>query len=542
MLVSRRFAAGSIALLSVVFIWRCHSTYRVFNDTKDEAVHIASGLEIWQTGQYTIDPPNPPLTRMLFALFAHAAGLRYSNPRVLWAPGNVEFYWRSLSAVRTGNLIFVPFLLAYIYIWGRQLYGPGAGLAAAALASLCPNLLAHASLATVDFGATTTGFISAYYFWRWNREPGLGRAVAAAMTFALAVLAKFSALVFLPALGVVFVLIGRRDERLRVDLHRWRTALLHAAVFLAVFLVVVWGGYRLQVGPLPPPSTFAPPGTFAQRLIGKVELAAGHNRIPAPAFVRGILEVLAKNAAGHPVYLLGRMSGSGWWYYFPVALAVKTTLPLLLLVLVGAAFWAASAGTKEARPLLTPLASAVAILLISMTTTLDLGVRYVLIIYPFLALIAAGGLLAARPLLPPTRRIFLSVLAAIAIWHVAESAVAHPDYLAYFNQIARGGEEKFLLDSNLDWGQDLERLRRHLSSHGVETVYLSYFGFTDPAWVGMPHAEPFFHGPPAYGWVAVSKNHMGGIDRHPSDFAWTRKYPAVRIGKSILLYHLTGPT
>ncbi|MBI3696163.1 MAG: glycosyltransferase family 39 protein, partial [Acidobacteria bacterium] len=168
---SRRLVASSIAILVVLFVLRCYSTYRVFNDTKDEAVHISSGLEVWDHGRYRVDVQHPPLARLAIGLSARLAGLRYASPGDLWKAGGVD-YWRTLSAARLGNLIFVPLLLSYIYLWGRRLYGPVPGLAAAALASLCPNLLAHASLATVDFGAATTSFISAYYFWRWSREPG----------------------------------------------------------------------------------------------------------------------------------------------------------------------------------------------------------------------------------------------------------------------------------------------------------------------------------------------------------------------------------
>jgi hypothetical protein len=140
--------------------------------------------------------------------------------------------------------------------------------------------------------------------------------------------------------------------------------------------------------------------------------------------------------------------------------------------------------------------------------------------------------------LRPRARLAIAGLAgALAVWHAAESATAGPDYLAYFNPIARGREERFLLDSNLDWGQDLERLHRYLAAHHINSIYLSYFGFTDPAWLGMSGVKPLWHGPPPDGWAAVSKNHIGGIGRHASDLAWTRgRIPAARIGKSILLY------
>ena len=390
MLISRSFAAGFVALLAVIFALRCHSTYGVFNDTKDEAVHIASGLELWHSGRYTVDLQHPPLARLAFGLTARLAGLRYASPRALWAAGGVDSYWRTLAAARMGNLIFVPLLLWYVFIWGRQLYGPAAGLLAAALASLSPNLLAHAALATVDFGAATTSFIAAYYFWRWSREPGSRNCLKAALAFGVAALTKFSALVFVPAMAALFFLVARWNKRPGLNPQRWWAALQRAALFSAVVLLLMWGGYLFDVGLLPQAVFFAPHGSFAHRVVGAVETLAGHRKIPAPALARGVLQVLAKNAAGHPSYLLGRIRQFGWWYYFPLALAVKTALPMLLLVAAGLALWALKAGGEQATAMRDPLTALAIILLISMSSTLNLGVRYILVIYPFFALIAAG--------------------------------------------------------------------------------------------------------------------------------------------------------
>src|SRR5712692_2927264 len=199
MLLSRSVAGCSVAVLVAIFALRCYLTYPVFNDTKDEAVHIAAGLEIWHNGRYTIDRQHPPLARMAIGLGARLGRLPYGNPGALWATSNVDAYWRTLKAARMVNLIFVLPLFLGGYLWGKRLYGPAAGLAATALASMCPNLLAHAAVATVDFGAVATSSIAAFYFWKWSREPGTRSSVQSAVTFGLAVLTKFSALIFVPA-------------------------------------------------------------------------------------------------------------------------------------------------------------------------------------------------------------------------------------------------------------------------------------------------------------------------------------------------------
>jgi len=498
----RWLAPVALAALVLLFAWRSFRTHRVFNDTADEAVHIACGLEVFERGRYTLEAQHPPLARVVLAALPYGAGLRLESPsqskQPKWTSAGREFYWRTLSLARLGNLLFVPFLLAYVYLWGQQLYGRPAAIAAAALVSLSPNLLAHASLATLDFAAATTIFISSYYLWRWSRRPGPAPALAAAAAFSIAVLTKFSALFVLPLIGAALFALARR----------WpgRSA---AAAFAAAVLVLVWGAYGFEAGPLPPPQFERP---------NPITLDGAF--LPAPRLVRGVLDVLDHNAEGHHCYLLGRLSHRGWWYYFPVVVAVKTTLPLLLL---------AALALFRGPPLALALPPAI-LLAVAMTGNLNLGVRHILALYPFLGLLAAGLFTGPRALM-----ILAGVLAG---WHAAESLRAHPDYLPYFNQIARGHEERFLLDSNLDWGQDLERLRLYLEQNRVESVYLSYFGRADPARLGIRGIRPLPPDLRPAGWVAVSKAHVAGLALDGYNLGWLRAHtPAARIGKSILVYY-----
>jgi len=538
-----------LAALIFTFAFRCCRTHRVFNDTADEAVHIACGLEVIEKHQYTLEPQHPPLGRVLLAVPAHLAGLRSKPHAPLWRGESSEFYWRTLSMARVGTLFWAPFLILYIYRWARQLYGRAAGIGAAALAAFSPNLMAHASLATLDFGAAASIFISLYYFWRWSQRPGAGPCLAAALAFAIAVLVKFSALALIPPVALAFFLIGRwskiasilgesRSGRLwkslQAGLGRW-------ALFLITTALIVWGGYGFDVGPLGRPAFRPAMGAMAHALEHKAEIVAGRRALPAPRFWRGILDVAGHNAEGHPCYLLGRVSLFGWWYYFPVALAVKTTIPLLLMVSLSTAACLAAFRSGGYRRAVYPLAAAIIILVICMKSSLNLGIRHILPIYPFFALLAAG-LFADRSFRRPRLgKALAGIGIALAGWHSAESLLASPDYLAYFNQAARGREEKFLLDSNLDWGQDLERLRRFLAEKRISTIYLSYFGAADPASRGIVGARALPAGLRPSGWVAVSKNHIAGLALE-HDYRWLTAYtPAARIGKSILVYYFPSP-
>jgi len=537
---SPRFLGFCLGLLILLFGLRCWRTHRVFNDTADEAVHISAGLEMWRTGRYALEPQHPPLARLALALPAYLAGLRQRPGVPLWTGSDTEFYWRTLGLARLGNLIFAPFLLVYVYLWGSRLSGPQAGLAAAALVSFSPNLLAHAALATLDFAAAATMLICAYHLWRWTDQPGTGNCLAAALAFGFAALTKFSALVFLP-LTAAFFLLTRRRRGPAIPAGAWKTAARQIGLFALLVSVLIWGGYWFETGPLPPAQFSAPPGGPSSELQQAIRNLLGQRSLPAPAFLAGVLDVIGHNSQGHACYLLGRVGQFGWWYYFPVALALKSTIPFLLLLILAAGFLAASPGRSETRQALAPLGAALVILLVSISSNLNLGVRHILAIYPFLALTAAVLFCRRGRRISLSRQALVTAAAVLVLWHAAESVAAHPDYLAYFNQIARGREEEFLLDSNLDWGQDLERLRLYLEQNKITAVSLSYFGRADPARLGIAGVRSLAADSPPAGWVAVSKAHIAGLALAGKDLSWLRaRHPVARIGKSILVYYFPG--
>ena len=156
---------------------------------------------------------------------------------------------------------------------------------------------------------------------------------------------------------------------------------------------------------------------------------------PAPALFEGLGQLAAKNRAGHKSYLLGEVRTTGWWYFFPVALAVKTPLPFLLLTAAGLAAMCRLLSGVERRRQLEPAAIAFAILLVCLPSRINIGLRHVLPMYPFLAIVAGLGVVAlwrARRAVPAA-----SALAVLLVgWQLVASARTHPDYLAYFNELA----------------------------------------------------------------------------------------------------------
>jgi hypothetical protein len=298
----------------------------------------------------------------------------------------------------------------------------------------------------------------------------------------------------------------------------------------------MWAGYRFTVGPLLPARAEA----AAQPSSGLDRLARAP-LFPAPAFFEGLGELAAKNRAGHKSYLLGEVRTTGWWYFFPVALGVKTPIGFLLLWVAGVVVAACAPPGTRRRRLLEPVVIAGALLLVCLPSRITIGLRHVLPIYPFLAITAGIGL--AR--LGRTRRAFPggpALATALLGWHLASSAVAHPDYLAYFNEIGGDHPERILVDSDLDNGQDLDRLADTLRARRIPQVWLAYAGSATVAEHGLPPVRWLEPGQRATGWVAASlySIKLGSLGRPGyDDFAWLEGYrPVARVGRSILLYRI----
>jgi hypothetical protein len=522
---------------------RIVSTYHVFNQTWDEPAHVAAGMQWLDRGQYTYEPLHPPLARVMVALGPRLAGIRSAGQGNIWLEGNSILYAggsydRNLALARLGVLPFFVLAGLVVFAWTRRLGGTAASVCAVLLFTTLPPVLGHAGIATTDIAVTATIALAAYCLTRWLESPTRGRSVALGLTLGLAVLSKLSALLFLPAAAVAVGLCRRGESRKpetdpapsRATRLRWTWAAL---------LLTVWAGYRFAVGPLVPPDSGSPRAEAA--VPTRLDRLAHADVFPAPAFFEGLGQLAAKNRAGHKSYLLGEVRSTGWWYFFPVALAVKTPLPFLLLVGAGlAAAWRGSSGIERRRQL-EPAAIALAILIVCLPSRINIGLRHVLPMYPFLAIgagMGAVGLWRARRWRPAG-----PVLAVLLVaWQLVASARAHPDYLAWFNELAGQHPERILVDSDLDDGQDLERLADTLRARHIPSVSLAYAGSATVAEHGLPPVHWLEPHRPVTGWVAASlySIKLGSLDRPGhDDFAWLERYqPVALVGRSIRLYYI----
>jgi len=521
----RRSLPVCLALL-VIGSLRIVTTYWVFNHTIDEPAHIACGMEWLDKKAYTYETQHPPLARVMAALGPYLAGTRnlgyqgiYNEGAMLLAVGG--HYERKLALARLGILPFFWIAGLVTYWWARRYWGPLAGLLAVFLFTVLPPVLAHGGLATTDMAVTA--FVSAAILAMlvWVERPNWWRGARFGACAGLAVLSKFSALVFLPAAATVmlaaYVLTARPGlARLAGQARRLALAL---GLAIVVACLVVWAGYRFS--------------------IGKVHFT--DLRLPAPELYRGIETVMDHNAKGHPSYLLGERSDYGFWYYYPVVLAVKTPLPFLILLAIGAVLCLKK---PRAVPCRMPVSFSVGILTVALFSNINIGVRHILAVYVGFSVLAAIGV---SEWLERSRRSKWRAwtLGVLLVWMAGSSALAHPDYLAYFNELVGDQPEKVLADSDLDWGQDMKRLGKRLQELGAREVTFGRFIVAHFEEVlGFPPVRPGSPVEPSPGWNAVSITvwkvaRLGLYNEHPEVRLWPDVWkPTERVGKGTLLYYV----
>ena len=544
-----------VAVILIGGVLRVSHASGTINQTFDEPVHIACGIELLGKGVYAYEAQHPPLSRVAMAIGPYLAGVRPLGLASMWDEGNALLmkqndYAHILALARLGNLPF--FLLCGIvtWWWSRELFGSWAGLSSLLLLNLIPPYLAHSGLATTDLALTACLTLSLYAVSRWAQSPTWGGALMFTVATALAILSKFTTLLFLPvclaALAVVWLGSARpQSSQIFETAKALPRYLPKAAGLVLVLFFLLWGGYGFSLSPVTIASER--PHGFVERIAGKT--GPWHDRanqivetpIPLGELIHGILWAKAHVASGHDSYVLGKYSPFGTWYFFPVVLSVKTPLAVLLLWILGIVFLAGL--DRASWPRWLPLAYSLAILASVLSATVNLGVRHILLIYPLIAI--SAGYAVTR--LWSAGSIGKFVASGCLVWTLCSGALAHPSYLSYFNELGGPHPENILVESDLDWGQDLSKVQAVLDRNQVKELTLAYFGSPKPEDFIK---TPFHVLPPdtkVQGWVAISltRAKLGGLrwrSENKSDhggYDWLLAYqPVARIGSTILLYRI----
>ena len=517
----RYFRIGAATLIALMLALQIASMLDE-SQTWDEGIHLLAGYAYLRTGTYTVSPEHPPLGRILCALPLLALDL--DLPTAPLTPPGLdaarEFLYRNrlspdiiLAAARSMTVLLTVLFAAWLAWWTARRFGPVPALIALALFCFDPNIIAHGRYVTTDLIAALTIFLTCTLWIDYLDQPTRLRLVLAGGALGAALASKNSALFLIP----VVIALGLWKRRFKGTL---------AALALAfAVLVVVYAPEMSRITHAEPLSTHLQRKGLPARLLA---FTADTLHLPYWSYLDGIDQLLELNDSGEPAYLLGQTGHSGWWYYFPVAFLVKTPVGTL------AAIFLALALAWRTRPRNWILYSLAAIPLvffaICVQSHITIGHRHILPIYAFLFVLV--GITLAR-----YRRAAIVLTALVAV----ESLAIYPYYLSFFNRAAGGplAGSRYLVDSNLDWGQDGKRLGAYMASHRIRRVCLSYFGNLDYLRYGIEFDLMPARPEDADCIAAVSATSLQGLYGNPNETAWLRtRRPDDRVGYSIFLYDL----
>jgi hypothetical protein len=571
--LSRRRPIGAgLALVILIGSALSASTWLTFGHTWDEPEHLAAGLELLDRGQYEYDTEHPPIARALLALGPYLSGVHsFGTPPPDGVQEGVDIlydgghYDRTLRLARLGALPFLAMLILAMWLWARRIARSDAEafLAVVLLVSV-PPILGHAALAALDVPGTATTLLALYALQRWLLSGRWQDAVWFGLTAGMAFGTKLSAVPFvvlgLVVLGAVRWMVGVAQVRGVAALGAgpaargaapvtpgaepgaaagaggWLAGLALALLVGAITIILAYGPRALEFTTLP--TRFAWTLSYLFKDASAAPSILTHLWLPQGlwAFAEGIVALKAHNDTGHLSFLLGQYQAGGWWYFYLVDLAVKTPLPLLAAGPVGMVLLARDGWRERDAWRMAPVVLFLTVLgFASFFSRINIGIRHVLILYPFMAM--GGAYLLARVWrgLGKATVARRALVVALVAWQLSALYTAYPDYFPYFNETV-SNPDHVLVDSDLDWSQDLKRLERRLSELKVPAIHLAYSGTADLAREPLPPYTLLPGRQPVTGWVAITALTR---EHEPARWAWLDAYkPVERVGKTIDLYFI----
>jgi 4-amino-4-deoxy-L-arabinose transferase-like glycosyltransferase len=545
---SRGFAVGfAVFSLLAILVVQLALSVRSESITWDEDDHLYAGYRSWVNGDFGLNPEHPPMVKMLAALPLLNMPLRlpalenreFKHEAFL---GGKEFLFRNdadtmLFRARMAAASLTVLLALLVFLAGREMFGTMAGFVALVLLVFDPNQLAHGALVTTDTGLTCFLFATVYCFYRYVKRPSRWRLFLVGLAGGMALSAKHTGILIFPILLLLAAcdwLLGRTDksrlnEAKRMGLGGYAWSLAAAT---AISLLVLWGFYGFRYAARPPGLELNPPSSeYIAQLVrpreAKLLASVARYHLLPESYIYGLADVRMMDDF-YSSFLLGKTYAHGVWFYFPFAIAIKSTLSFL--VLVGIALWAiATRKLTRWREILFLTIPPALYLAVAMSSHMNIGVRHVLPIYSFLGVLIGG---AAVMLIQAQRR-WIYVFAALILFQIVTSLRAFPTYISYVNE-AWGGQKNawwLLSDSNSDWAQQLKAARQYLDSRKVRDCWFVYFGegVIDTSYYGIPCKalptvdalwvdEKFYDTPETIdGMVLISAGDLSGFEFGPGE-------------------------
>lgn len=432
--------------------------------TFDESVNLVSGYYFVKTGQTYLNPEHPPLISVvssfpLFILRLSEPIVPYDNPEVeLYKPENSKSRYRIANKFIFENrvsheiiiflgrlpvIILSCFLAFLIFIWSKQLGGFYSGILSSLFYVFDPNFLAHGQLITMDVGLALFYTLSSFMYIKYILSRKIYKLLLTALFFSCTILTKFPGLLLLIVFFIIATMDGRKNLKLLLKNY---SGIFFIMLFSAAAIYLFYSG-------------------GVKYYLLSLQYAINHARY------------------GDYNFLFGAFSPKGWFYYFIISFFVKTPLATLIFILLSLYVF-----QKNRRNLMMYTYIIIPPLIFftaSLFSTVNIGHRYILPVYPFLFIIT--GLPVKEDFLRNRRYLLLSIICLLSL--VYTNMRIYPHYISYFNILGGGPEKghKILVDSNIDWGQDLKFLKKYMDESKIDEIYFAYFGSLDPQYYGIKY-------------------------------------------------------
>lgn len=562
--------------------------------TIDEVIHIGSGYSYLKQFNMRLNPEHPPLAKDLAAIplvFKNIEGGVFNNPywkgditpTSQWAIGKILLYQPGNDAdniTRTSRFMMLLFFILsaiLIFKWSYQLFGRLGAYIALCLFSFSPTIIAHSGLVTTDMAALTGIFFATYFFIKYLKKQTTKNFITAGLLTGLAFLIKFSTLLLIPffvLLGIIYGLneFGSTKYKLSESL---RLILVSVSIFIIGFTAIILPAYLIHLSNYEPiqqnhDTQLRLNNSPYQRLAGVITWMSDKPVLRAISYYGvGLLSIRQRASVSEPIYFLGEIGSSGQKKYFPIVYLLKEPLPWLMFVLFSILV-VSGLLIKRRKQLLNTIRLSIKnyfsefsmllwiiiYLFMSINSKLNIGIRHLLPIYPFLFILVASCLARTIDYLKKANKLLaLPLLIGIWVifsWYILESLYIWPNYLTYFNQIAGGSKNgyRYAVDSNLDWGQDLKRFAQWVDNKKIPKIEFDYFGFADEEYYlgdkfirlrpnKYKNAEEFLLNNQSDGWVGISATNL--FQRSENKYQWILSYePLIKIGNSIWVWHIKG--
>ena len=533
-----RVIAG-VACLIAVFWLQLALTADRNSITWDEDDHIYAGYMSWKHGDFGLNPEHPPLVKLVAAipllnLDLQMPKLQNRSFKIEAFLGGKDFVFRNnynqiIFRARMAASVFTILLVILVFLAAQEMFGTGPAFIALALLAFDPNLLGHGAVVATDSALSCFMFASVYAFYRYVKAPSTWRMIVVGLATGLGFASKHTAILIMPILFMLALIELFRKGSGQLGISRGKHALRLAGALIVISVIalgVLWATYgfryKARAGDLqinPPFSQFVQ-GLSRQHEV-KLLSTVAHYRLLPESYLYGLADVRVMSDF-YTSYIFGNIYPHGVWYYFPAAFLIKSTLTLLILL--GVAIWAIATRRFSAwREILFLTIPPVFHLLVAIWSRMNIGLRHILPMYMFLAVLVAG---AVWKLIEKNRR-WLYAVVVLLVFQAISSIHVFPAYVAYANEAWGGPSQtyKYLTDSNADWAQQLKSVKRYLDQRGVKDCWFIYFAqgvvdfrdygipckplpTNDSQWVNAPiDAPPAIDGP-----VLISAGDLSGFE------------------------------